>query len=73
MALREIVTIVEGHGDVDAVSVLLRRVAATIDASIVVKTLRLRSTKGELCTRESFINQLEIARRYVGSVARCWW
>lgn len=67
MASCEVVTIVEGHGDKDAVSILVRRVAETINESMVVKTVPLRSTKGKLCKREAFSNQLAIARRYVGS------
>lgn len=67
MACRDVVTIVEGHGDIDAVSLLVRRVAESIDASIAVRIpVRLRSTKGQLCNRESFKAKLEIARRYVG-------
>jgi hypothetical protein len=68
MACREVVTIVEGHGDVEAVNILVRRVAAEIDASTVVKIpVKIRCSKGQLCNKESFIKRLEIARRFVGS------
>ena len=68
MSVSEVATIVEGHGDLEAVSILIRKVAESLDASRTVKMpIELRSSKGRMRNEQAFLKSLEIVRRYVGS------
>ncbi len=62
-----IACIVEGHGEVEAVPILIRRIVERIDPSLFVRIQRpLRITRSQLLRPRELERAIELAARQVG-------
>jgi hypothetical protein len=67
MASLPIACIVEGHGEVEAVPVLVRRLAARVDPTLHIQVKRpLRITRSQLVRARELERAVELAARQVG-------
>jgi hypothetical protein len=62
-----IACIVEGHGEVEAVPILIRRIAARVDPTVFIEVKRpLRVTRSQLVRARELERAIELAARQVG-------
>jgi hypothetical protein len=68
MATKRLAFLVEGQGDEEAIPVLIRRIALTMDPGLVVSIPhQARTSKGYLLKEEEFLRMLRRSRRYLAS------